>query len=419
MSFGVQLFAAALLGLFVGVWSTAAFFLSERARHRDIVIPESTEDQVAASPVLDALPQSHIIVDHEGVVLQASTRAYSYGIVYEDEIVRDEIARVVEATRTDGLIHVEEVRMSRSMLEERMESRLLVRSAPMSSGRVLVLFEDNTAKLRLEETRRDFTANVSHELKTPIGAISLLAETIADSADDAEAVRHFSGQLAKESARLGQLVQEIIELSRLQEGDAFSTSELVSIDDVVAEALDRTRITAADREVPLVSGGVKGLMVYGDKAMLTTAVRNLLDNAVRYSRPYGRVSVGVSTHDGLVSIAVVDQGEGIPPDVRERVFERFYRGDKARSRETGGTGLGLSIVKHIIADHGGRVNLWSEPGKGSTFTILLPEAHVPSGSPSPAPIGPARKPEGPVITTGASPSSSAFANGANRPQIIK
>ncbi len=415
MSFGVQLFAVAILGLFVGVWSTAAFFLSERARQRDIVLPDSTEDQVAASPVLDALPQSHIIVDREDVVLQASTRAYSYGIVYEDEIVRDEIARVVEATRADGLIHVEEIRMGRSMLEERMESRLLVRSAPMSSGRVLVLFEDNTVKLRLEETRRDFTANVSHELKTPIGAISLLAETIANSADDAEAVRHFSGQLAKESARLGQLVQEIIELSRLQEGDAFSTSELVPIDDVVTEALDRTRITAADREVPLVSGGVKGLMVYGDKTMLTTAVRNLLDNAVRYSRPYGRVSVGVSTHDGLVSIAVVDQGEGIAPDVRERVFERFYRGDKARSRETGGTGLGLSIVKYIVADHGGRVNLWSEPGKGSTFTILLPEAHVPSGSPAPAPIGPARKPDGPVITTGASPSSSI----ANRPQTTK
>lgn len=418
MSFGVQLFAVAILGLFVGVWSTAAFFLSERARQRDIVLPDSTEDQVAASPVLDALPQSHIIVDREDVVLQASTRAYSYGIVYEDEIVRDEIARVVEATRADGLIHVEEIRMGRSMLEERMESRLLVRSAPMSGGRVLVLFEDNTVKLRLEETRRDFTANVSHELKTPIGAISLLAETIANSADDAEAIRHFSGQLAKESARLGQLVQEIIELSRLQEGDAFSTSELVPIDDVVTEALDRTRITAADREVPLVSGGVKGLMVYGDKTMLTTAVRNLLDNAVRYSRPYGRVSVGVSTHDGLVSIAVVDQGEGIAPDVRERVFERFYRGDKARSRETGGTGLGLSIVKYIIADHGGRVNLWSEPGKGSTFTILLPEAHVPSGSLAPAPIGPARKPIGPVITTGASPSSS-IANGANRPQTTK
>ena len=408
----MQFLTAVFLGLFVGVWSTVAFFMSERARRREVVRHVSTEDQVAASPVLDALPQSHIIVDREGLVLRASTRAYSYGIVYEDEIVRSEFSRVVEATRADGLIHVEEVRMSRSMLEERMESRLLVRSAPMSGGRVLVLFEDNTARLRLEETRRDFTANVSHELKTPIGAISLLAETLSESAHDAEAVKHFSGQLAKESSRLGQLVQEIIELSRLQEGDAFSTSDLVTIDDVVAEAVDRTRITAADRDVTLVAGGVKGLVVYGDRAMLTTAVRNLLDNAVRYSRPYGRVSIGVSTHDGLVSIAVVDQGEGIAPELRERVFERFYRGDKARSRETGGSGLGLSIVKHVIADHGGRVNLWSEPGKGSTFTILLPEAHVPMGNPDTGGSGTVKKQGGPVITTGASPSS-ALGTGAN------
>ncbi len=413
---GIPLLTSALLGLLVGVWATVAFFMSERARQRQIVAPDSTEDQVTASPVLDALPQSHIIVDREGLVLQASTRAYSYGIVYEDQIVRDEILRVVEATRADGLIHVEEVRMRRSMLEERMESRLLVRSAPMSGGRVLVLFEDNTAKLRLEETRRDFTANVSHELKTPIGAISLLAETISESSYDAEAVQHFSSQLAKESARLGQLVQEIIELSRLQEGDAFSTSDLVEIDDVVAEAVDRTRVTAADRGVALVAGGVKGLVVYGDRVMLTTAVRNLLDNAVRYSRPRGRVSVGVSQHDGLVSIAVVDQGEGIAPEVRERVFERFYRGDKARSRETGGSGLGLSIVKHVIADHGGRVNLWSEAGKGSTFTVLLPEAHLPSASQTTPTSTPLKKQDGPVITTGASPSSALAVNAKNQPE---
>ena len=415
MSDGISLLTAALLGLLVGVWGTIAFFTSERARRREIVAPESTEDQVAASPVLDALPQSHIIVDREGVVLRASTRAYSYGIVYEGAIVRDELLRVVEATRADGLIHVEEVRMSRSMLEERMVSRLIVRSAPMSGGRVLVLFEDNTARLRLEETRRDFTANVSHELKTPIGAISLLAETISESSHDAEAVQHFSGLLAKESIRLGQLVQEIIELSRLQEGDAFSTSDLVMIDDVVAEAVDRTRVTAADRGVALVSGGVKGLVVYGDKVMLTTAVRNLLDNAVRYSRPRGRVSVGVSQHDGLVSIAVVDQGEGIAPEARERVFERFYRGDKARSRETGGSGLGLSIVKHVIADHGGRVNLWSEAGKGSTFTVLLPEAHVPSGNQQSLASTQLKKQEGPVISSGASPSSAMGAGSRNQP----
>lgn len=267
--------------------------------------------------------------------------------------------------------------MRRSTLTEDLESRLIVRSAPMNAGRVLVLFEDSTTKLRLEEARRDFTANVSHELKTPVGSISLLSETIAKSADNPEAIRHFSAQLTKESHRLGVLVQELIQLSRLQEGDALVASELVSIDDVVSEALDRMTVEADTRDVTLVSGGVKDLYVYGDKTMLTTAVRNILDNAVRYSHPRGRVSVGVSKHDGLVSIAVVDQGQGIPQEQQERVFERFYRGDKARSRETGGSGLGLSIVKHVVADHGGRMNLWSAPGQGSTFTILLPEANQP------------------------------------------
>ena len=375
---GALLLLAAGLGLLVGVWATVAFFSTERARRREVVLPPITDDQITASPILDSLPQDYIIVEKDGGVSRASTRAYSYGIVNDDDVVRLEFQRIIDQTQSDGLIHGQEIRMKRSTLTEDVESRLIVRSAPMSGGRILVLFEDSTAKLRLEEARRDFTANVSHELKTPVGSISLLSETIAKSADDPEAVRHFSAQLTKESRRLGILVQELIQLSRLQEGDAFRASELVSIDGVVAEAMDRMAVEAETRGVNLVTGGTKGLYVYGDRAMLTTAVRNLLDNAVRYSRPHGRVSIGVSTHDGLVSLAVVDQGQGITSDQQERVFERFYRGDKARSRDTGGSGLGLSIVKHVVADHGGRMNLWSAPGQGSTFTILLPEANRPA-----------------------------------------
>ena len=375
---GALLLLAAGLGLLVGVWATVAFFSTERARRREVVLPPITDDQITASPILDSLPQDYIIVEKDGGVSRASTRAYSYGIVNDDDVVRLEFQRIIDQTQSDGLIHGQEIRMKRSTLTEDVESRLIVRSAPMSGGRILMLFEDSTAKLRLEEARRDFTANVSHELKTPVGSISLLSETIAKSADDPEAVRHFSAQLTKESRRLGILVQEMIQLSRLQEGDAFRASELVSIDGVVAEAMDRMAVEAETRGVNLVTGGTKGLYVYGDRAMLTTAVRNLLDNAVRYSRPHGRVSIGVSTHDGLVSLAVVDQGQGITSDQQERVFERFYRGDKARSRDTGGSGLGLSIVKHVVADHGGRMNLWSAPGQGSTFTILLPEANRPA-----------------------------------------
>ena len=170
-------------------------------------------------------------------------------------------------------------------------------------------------------------------------------------------------------------VQEIIELTRLQERDALAEPEVVDIDAVVAEAVARVRVEADANQITLVTGGTRGLRVRGDSALITTAVRNLLDNAIRYSEPRTRVSVGVSLDAGdpdIVRIAVVDQGIGIPKEEQERVFERFYRVDKARSRATGGTGLGLSIVKHVAADHGGAVELWSAPGRGSTFTLVLP-----------------------------------------------
>jgi len=223
--------------------------------------------------------------------------------------------------------------------------------------------------------RRDFVANVSHELKTPVGAICLLAETVEGAVDDPRIVRDYIGRIRKESTRLETLVQEIIELSRLQEGDALVEPDDVDLDAVVAEALDRVRTEAEAEEVVLVAGGTRGLHVRGDAALITTAVRNLLDNAIRYSDPRTRVSVGLSVDADdaeLVRIAVVDQGIGIAKEAQGRVFERFYRVDKARSRATGGTGLGLSIVKHVAADHGGTVELWSTPGRGSTFTLVLP-----------------------------------------------
>lgn len=294
----------------------------------------------------------------------------------DQRVVREQFREGIEHVRTTGTIFSCEITMSRSVLNEEVETRLSARFAPMNAGRILILFQDDTAALRLEEMRRDFTANVSYELKTPIGAMSLLAETIETSAEDTEAVRHFTHALKGEINRLSTLVFDIIELSRLQAGDALHTSELVDIDGVVADAASRMQIEAERRHITISTGGTRGLRVYGDAALLTTAVRNLLDNAVRYSREYSRVNVGVSEADGLVHIAVVDQGEGIPLAVRERVFERFYRGDSARSRESGGSGLGLAIVKHVAADHGGRVKLWSSPGRGSTFTILLPQARL-------------------------------------------
>lgn len=373
---GLTFVVGIVLGLLIGLVASAAFFYSERQRaDRRPHVPDA-ESAAHATAVLDAVPHGHIIVGRDDVIERASTRAYAYGLLPDGEL-RDDVMDMLRLARTDGSVRDAELAVPRQSLDDAVDRRLWVRVAPLAGDRWLILFEDNTEKRRLEETRRDFVANVSHELKTPVGAVGLLAETIQQVADEPENVMRFSEKLVVEARRLGDLVQEIIQLSRLQEGDSLAKSEVVDIDAVVREAIDRVRVEAESRKVSLASGGTQGLQVYGDHALLTTGIRNLLDNAVRYSRPHGRVSVGVSEHDGEVSIAVVDQGEGIPSDMRERIFERFYRGDKARSRETGGSGLGLSIVKHVAADHGGRIKLWSEPGQGSTFTLILPQAYTP------------------------------------------
>ena len=328
-----------------------------------------------AVPVLAALRSTVVVLDDDDEVLRASASAYTFNIVRDDAVIEPTVVAMVGRVRASGQAQDAAVTVARGRVAGAGQFHLQVRVAGIGQGRVLILIEDHTAARRVEAMRRDFVANVSHELKTPVGAIQLLAETVEAGADDPAFVRDYSGRMRKEARRLGVLVQEIIELTRLQEGDALAEPEVVDIDDVVAEAVDRVRVEADGSQIDLVTGGTQGLRVRGDSALITTAVRNLLDNAIRYSEPRTRVSVGVSLdpeHSDIVRIAVVDQGIGIPKEEQERVFERFYRVDKARSRDTGGTGLGLSIVKHVAADHGGTVELWSAPGRGSTFTLVLP-----------------------------------------------
>lgn len=369
----LDLIIAALLGLLVGAVATLAFHVSERERRQEAEGEgdDLTEDEAR---MLAAVPDAAIILDAQGDVIRSNTRALHYHLVWADRLAHPQLAAMVEALRHTGVSQSAELELRRGPSDQSGPLDVAVSVAPLGRDRTLVLARDLTAARRLDQTRRDFVANVSHELKTPVGALSLLAETIAESADEPEAVAHFSGQMKREAARLATLVQEIIDLSRLEEPDALGNPELVSVDDVIGEAVDRVRVEAQSHGVKLVRGGETGLLVFGDRALLTTAVRNLLDNAIRYSPAASTVSVGVKGRDGMVRIAVVDQGIGIAEEFQDRVFERFYRVDAARSRSTGGTGLGLSIVKHIARDHGGEVTLWSKPGRGSTFTLLIPQA---------------------------------------------
>jgi len=234
--------------------------------------------------------------------------------------------------------------------------------------------EDRTRERRVEAVRRDFVANVSHELKTPVGAIRLLSEAVCEAAEDPEAARRFSARMLTESERLGRLVQQVIELSRLQGDEPIDSPLPISLDEVVATAVDTSAIDAGAKGVAVLPGGVRGLKVHGNEEQVTTAVANLVANAVNYSERDSTVSVMTRVEDDVVEISVVDQGIGIPSVEIDRIFERFYRVDPARHRSTGGTGLGLSIVKHVAATHGGDVRVWSVEGQGSTFTLTLPRA---------------------------------------------
>lgn len=375
---------AGALGLLVGASAVLAFTYSERQL---TTIPPAPEPELppGTAEVLAVLSSAAIVLDSGDTVVKASPAAYAFGIVRGQQVVHPQLVGLVQEVRRDGDIREAELELPRGPLGR----ELLVvhaRVAPLGPRHVLLLVSDHTEARRVEEVRRDFVANVSHELKTPVGAISLLAEAIADAADDPDAVRRFAVRMSRETERLSLLVQDIIDLSRLQASSSLKEPVLVDVDTVVAEAVDRSRLAAQAADVTVEIGPPSHAAVYGDRDLLVTAVRNLVDNAIRYSERHTRVGIGVRHQNGLVEVSVTDQGIGIPESELDRVFERFYRVDPARSRATGGTGLGLSIVKHVAANHGGDVTVWSKPGHGSTFTLRLPDAetgapHRPSSSP--------------------------------------
>ena len=356
-----------------------AVIMAAHARGQRAVSVVSTTVPDGVDQVLDALESAGVVLDPSGNVVKASPGALAFGLVFNHALVHPELEELVDRVRRNGEPITQELNLARGPFGDAI-IYLSVRVARLGARYILLLAEDRTESYRLEEVRRDFIANISHELKTPIGAVGLLAEALQSAAKDPDQVKKFAKRLTKESERLARITQEIIELSRLQATDALTKADLVDIDHVVAVSIDQNRVVADSHRIQLVSGGDAGVEVYGDEALLVTALHNLISNAIQYSPDGSRVGVGVNLSDGIVEIAVTDQGVGLEDDEKDRVFERFFRTDPARSRNTGGSGLGLSIVKHVVQNHGGDIRVWSQLGNGSTFTIRLPEASHASAS---------------------------------------
>ncbi|WP_022869130.1 sensor histidine kinase [Schaalia vaccimaxillae] len=375
----LTLIVVAVLGVVVGAVGVGAFRFSQRQIERDESVAPEIDPGLSsdALAILTSLPEITIVIEKDGSVMRAGAAAYAKGITRGDDLAHERIREMVRISLESGLSATEDLQLPRSSVDHSGLLDFRVRVSPLPGGRALILVEDQTIQRRNESARRDFTANISHELKTPIGSLRLLAETIAENPDDTEAVRHFAPSLVRESDRLATLVKDIIDLSRLEAPDPLSNAQVVDMDEVVAIALGREETTAAKAGIELIGPDQpSGAQVWGDLDTLITAVRNLVDNAVRYSESGDRVCVGIIDEDGLVSVSVVDSGIGISEEEQERIFERFYRVDPARSRNTGGTGLGLSIVKHVASDHGGTVTVWSKEGRGSTFTLVIPGVDV-------------------------------------------
>ncbi|MFG3309549.1 ATP-binding protein [Streptomyces wuyuanensis] len=381
---------AAIAGVCTGVIAMLAFRWSERDQarptrsslHTDAVLPPGVDT------VLSVLRSSAVVLDESDSVVKASSAAYALGLVRGGKLAVEPMLHMARDTRRDGEIRQVELDLPRRGTGRGEALAVSARVAPLGSRLVLLLVEDLTEARRIEAVRRDFVANVSHELKTPVGALSLLSEAVMDASDDPEAVTRFAGRMQIEATRLTNLVQELIDLSRVQNDDPLEDAEPVRVDELVAEAIDRSRHTASTKQITMAVGGTSradgtgggavGLHVWGNRGQLAAALGNLVENAVNYSPARTRVGIAarrVTAPGGdQIEIAVTDQGIGISEKDRERIFERFYRVDPARSRATGGTGLGLAIVKHVAASHGGEVTVWSTEGQGSTFTLRLPEA---------------------------------------------
>ena len=323
--------------------------------------------------LLEVVDAEYLLLAPGELVVRASDASSTLGMVRDGKLVSDEILNIVRACRRSQIAQEATIELPRGPIGEGTHN-LLVRVAPVGNqGLIAVLIFDDSEFRRLDAVRRDFVANISHELKTPIGALSILSEAVLEASDDPVAITRFASRMQTEAKRLSDLVQEIINLSRIQDEDPLKNAVSFLLSDLVLQAIDESRLTAESREIKIEFIRNNEVTVLGDESQLEMAISNLIENAINYSPDKTTVVVSLNKVDGLAELKVKDQGIGISEENRERIFERFYRVDPARSRATGGTGLGLSIVKHIITNHGGDITVWSEQGEGSTFTMRLPE----------------------------------------------
>ena len=343
-----------------------------RLRRNHPLDAESSSFSQGLLQVFEELETAAIIISADNSQFSVTTQVDPLGVIRDDRIVSEELQAIIRVVRRTYLKQVGKIEVARGPIGEgRLE--LMVNVIPLSeTGVVLITLKDESEADRVDEVRRDFVANISHELKTPIGALSLLSEAVLGSKDDPDSVKKFATRMQSEAKRLTELVQEIINLSRVQDSDPLQIPHEFGVEDLINEAIDQCQTTSTARAIDVVySGGVDATLL-GDREQLIMALHNLIENAINYSPDSTKVSITTRLEDEILNILVADQGIGIPQSDIERIFERFYRVDPARSRQTGGTGLGLSIVKHIITKHGGEVSVWSVEGVGSTFSIRLP-----------------------------------------------
>ncbi|NQW06806.1 MAG: ATP-binding protein [SAR202 cluster bacterium] len=336
----------------------------------------STSQSVSQSvlDLLELLDAENIVLGKGDVVLKKSSGISTLNLVRDQFINHEALLRLVRAARKSGKMQEVTLDLPRGPIGAGTHD-LFVRVSPIgNSGLVVVLIFDDSEMRRLDSIRRDFVANISHELKTPIGALSILSEAVLGAKDDPEAITRFASRMQSEAGRLTELVQKIINLSRLQDDDPLKRAQPFLISESIKEAIDQSRLNAEIRKVEIVYNNDNKMLVNGDRDQVTMAIHNLIENAINYSPDATRVAIAVKEKNEICEIIVSDQGIGIPEKDLERIFERFYRVDAARSRVTGGTGLGLSIVKHVVTNHGGDISVWSIEGAGSTFTIRLPLA---------------------------------------------